>query len=130
MAKTAIPAMLLLYLPEALAAEHCTSRHLEPILSTHTVPDWPLGEQRVFAQGVVHLRITIGQNGRVTSARVTKSTGFASLDDASLEGVKQYWRWKPWLGPCAIAHVSLDWRQTYKGPPKRRPGQSDQARRR
>lgn len=51
-------------------------------------PDYPRGARLRGEQGEVELELAVGADGRVTSARVVRSCGFAELDDAALAAVR------------------------------------------
>lgn len=44
--------------------------------------------KRLGQQGLVKIRADIDRNGKVTDCVVARSSGFASLDDAALDAVK------------------------------------------
>ena len=57
-------------------------------------PEYPAGAASVSEGGRVRLEILIGSDGRVESAHVLRSSGFARLDEAAADGVRK-WRFKP-----------------------------------
>ncbi len=59
-------------------------------------PSYPLDSRRNHEMGTVVLSLTLGYDGHVESISVSKSSGFARLDDAALSSVRK-WRWEPVL---------------------------------
>lgn len=57
-------------------------------------PRYPIESRRKHEQGTVVLALTLGVDGRVESINVSRSSGFARLDDAARDAVKG-WRWEP-----------------------------------
>jgi protein TonB len=57
-------------------------------------PNYPAISRRLGEQGQVKLKVELDETGRVTSARVTESSGHKRLDDAGLAAVKS-WRCYP-----------------------------------
>ena len=51
-------------------------------------PDYPRGARLRGEQGEVELELEVGADGRVSSVRVARSSGFAELDDAALAAVR------------------------------------------
>ncbi len=58
-------------------------------------PSYPASALRNKYQGVVIIEFTVDNSGAVTSAKVQKSSGVNSLDDAALTVVKERWRFAP-----------------------------------
>jgi periplasmic protein TonB len=72
---------------------------------TYPPPNYPYAAMRDRSQGTVLVEIMVDASGTITSAKVQKSSGFSSLDDAALRVVKNRWRFPPgkaqWLlWPC------------------------------
>ncbi len=59
-------------------------------------PRYPVESRRKHEQGTVVLSITLGLDGRVANIAVSRSSGFARLDDAAMDAVRR-WRWSPTL---------------------------------
>jgi protein TonB len=57
-------------------------------------PRYPIESRRKHEEGTVVLALTLGVDGRVESINVSRSSGFARLDDAARDAVKG-WRWEP-----------------------------------
>jgi periplasmic protein TonB len=65
------------------------------VMNTHTIPPYPPISIRIGEEGVVSLRIAISNEGFVTDAVVTRSSGHPRLDDAAVAWVKAHWRYRP-----------------------------------
>ncbi len=59
-----------------------------------TPPEYPRLSMRMNEQGKVVLRVDLGEDGSIVSAQVKSSSGFARLDAAALNAVKN-WHCKP-----------------------------------
>ena len=57
-------------------------------------PNYPEASRRRGEQGVVRVELFVDPAGRVAHVRVTESSGFAALDAAALEAVRD-WRFRP-----------------------------------
>ncbi|KKW67776.1 hypothetical protein AAV94_09125 [Lampropedia cohaerens] len=57
---------------------------------------YPRISQQMREEGVVHVRVTIGTDGRPRQVALERSSGFRRLDDAALEGVRRA-RFRPSL---------------------------------
>lgn len=57
-------------------------------------PRYPLESRRKREQGTVLLMLTLALDGSVESVAISRSSGFARLDDAALDAVRR-WRWNP-----------------------------------
>ena len=51
-------------------------------------PDYPAMAQRRGEAGTAVVRFVVGANGRVESAKIQQSSGYAQLDNAALDVVK------------------------------------------
>lgn len=60
-----------------------------PKLVSPDEPVYPPASRREHEEGTTGLEVCVGVNGRVTSASVATSSGFARLDDAALTWVKR-----------------------------------------
>jgi protein TonB len=67
----------------------------QPIMGTHTTPDYPLLDTRQGHEGNVLLRLSINEWGAVTDAQVERSSGYESLDRAAASWVKSHWLYHP-----------------------------------
>lgn len=68
---------------------------LSGVINTHTIPPYPDIAKRLGEQGFVQLHLTISPAGDVTQATVTKSSGFADLDQTAVDWVVAHWKYKP-----------------------------------
>lgn len=59
-------------------------------------PRYPIESRRKKEQGTVVLSLILGLDGQVSSISVSRSSGFARLDDAALDAVRK-WRWEPMI---------------------------------
>lgn len=75
----------------AAAAKRIVSK---PSATSRPQPKYPSAARRAGHQGTVTLTFTVGTSGRVTSVRVAKSSGHATLDNAALAAIRR-WRFKP-----------------------------------
>lgn len=57
-------------------------------------PNYPLAARRRGDQGTVYVRVLVTAEGVAGNARIEKSSGFPSLDDAALNAVRS-WRFVP-----------------------------------
>ena len=64
------------------------------LAGTHSTPPYPPLSRRLGEEGVVGLRILIGDDGRVSNVAVVKSSGVERLDDAAKEWVLANWRYR------------------------------------
>jgi len=64
-------------------------------LAASREPEYPPASRRLGEQGTVVLDVLIDASGRVTDAKVVRSSGFPRLDQAALEGVKASYHFVP-----------------------------------
>ena len=72
-------------------------RHNEPYkdCTKSIAPEYPYGERAQHHTGIGFFRLELNlKSGVVTKIIVTKSTGFAVLDNSAIAALRQ-WRWKP-----------------------------------
>jgi TonB family protein len=62
---------------------------------THTRAPYPEEAQRAGETGVVEMLVTIAADGHVSSTELSRSSGFARLDESALNHVRQNWLWQP-----------------------------------
>lgn len=67
----------------------------QPIMGTHTTPDYPLLDTRQGHEGNVLLKLSINEWGVVTDAQVERSSGYETLDRAAASWVKSHWLYHP-----------------------------------
>ncbi|HTL57821.1 MAG TPA: energy transducer TonB [Candidatus Limnocylindrales bacterium] len=70
-------------------------------------PQYPGVGLRNHYQGTVTIEIQVDATGKITVARVQKSSGFPALDEAALDVVKNRWRFPPgternYYWPCVF----------------------------
>jgi protein TonB len=93
--------------PMAPAAASTPSTRANGISSTHTTPPYPSDAKEKGHQGTVVLHIMISAQGAVTSATVSKSSGFPELDQEALSWVTSHWKYKPAIeNGVAVASAS------------------------
>lgn len=68
---------------------------LDPRSARDFEAPYPPASQRLGETGTVLVRVVIGPDGRVTSASIARSSGFARLDDAALKRALAKWRFVP-----------------------------------
>lgn len=59
-----------------------------------TAPSYPPTARRLGEEGIVVLRVELDEQGKVCAARISSSSGFARLDAAALEAVRN-WQCNP-----------------------------------
>ncbi|HET8748662.1 MAG TPA: energy transducer TonB, partial [Ramlibacter sp.] len=57
-------------------------------------PEWPRMSQRLGERGLVVVRVLIGADGRAKNGQVKQSSGYARLDQASLQAALN-WKYVP-----------------------------------
>jgi len=60
-----------------------------------TQPAYPTMSRRLGEEGVVTLLLTVDENGRVSEAQVSESSGFERLDEAAIKEALRRWRLIP-----------------------------------
>jgi protein TonB len=63
--------------------------------SPNVTPPYPPSSRRAKEQGITTLQLYVSESGRVTDAKVAKSSGFQKLDAAAVEFAKRKWRYVP-----------------------------------
>ncbi len=58
-------------------------------------PPYPPSEIRAGNAGTADIEVYVMPNGRVSDARIVKSTGFPALDQSALDEAKRKWRLTP-----------------------------------
>jgi protein TonB len=74
---------------------------------TYPPPEYPPTALREHEEGTVTIEMMVDPSGRITEAKVQRSSGYPTLDQAALEVVKRGWRFPPggirWLyWPCVF----------------------------
>lgn len=67
------------------------------IANTHTIPRYPMIALRLGHEGDVRLKLTVDEQGNVTTADLLTSSGYDELDNAAIAWVKAHWRYTPAL---------------------------------
>lgn len=66
----------------------------KPDYLSNPPPNYPEDARQAHQEGLVIIRAVISPNGSVLSVTISRSSGFASLDNAAMEAV-QNWKFKP-----------------------------------
>jgi protein TonB len=61
---------------------------------SNPTPSYPDEARRQKQEGVVLLRVVVNEKGKVESADLLRTSGFDSLDDAALRGIRR-WTFEP-----------------------------------
>lgn len=74
---------------------------------TFPPPNYPGSALRNHEEGTTTIEIRVDESGRVTDAKVQKTSGHTALDEAALEIVKRSWRFPPgqvrwYYWPCTF----------------------------
>ena len=67
---------------------------VRPTSRSRKSPRYPSSSRRAGHQGITIITFVVGTSGTVTSARITKSSGHAALDQAAISAVRT-WRFTP-----------------------------------
>lgn len=91
---------------------------LPAIASTHLTPAYPEDARQRGQKGHVLLRVLVDKYGFVRNPELVVSSGYAQLDQASIDAVKDRWRWEPPPPECAetdvITSVVFNWDFVHK----------------
>lgn len=68
-----------------------------PKVIKQVLPEFPDEAREQGWQGRAHVTVVVGVDGRVADARIRSSSGYAVLDEAALQAVRQ-WQFSPALG--------------------------------
>ena len=91
------------------AAQRAADCKPVPVASTRTLPPFPPASLEFGEQGITELEITVARNGRASGVKVTKSSGFARLDQAASAYVGQNYLWLPMTCASAKTKVRVRW---------------------
>lgn len=69
-------------------------RKARPLYLVNPPPRYPRSAKKRGYQGIVKLKVLVGQNGKVGELKVIKSSGHTILDKAAMASVKK-WEFKP-----------------------------------
>ena len=99
---------LMLAAGAAQAADAAQAVCSPQLLNTRT--DFPTKAQLQGEHGVVRVRLALDASGHATAVQVARSSGFATLDRAALNSVREYWRFS--VANCSAqelaAHRTVD----------------------
>ncbi len=62
---------------------------------SNSKPDYPAASKRLGESGAVVLAMLVGEDGKVTEAKVDSSSGFPRLDEAAVKEAIRRWRFLP-----------------------------------
>jgi protein TonB len=68
-------------------------------------PEYPRQAMREGQEGVVTLRFSVGESGRVLAAETVSATPWPLLNNAALRAVRERWRFRP--GPPRLYEVAI-----------------------
>jgi protein TonB len=77
------------------------------------IPDYPQMSRRLGEQGAVVLRVMISPDGRAGEIQLSKSSGYARLDRAAIEAVRE-WRFVPALKGGRPVAAWYEWRWEFR----------------
>jgi protein TonB len=77
------------------------------------IPDYPQMSRRLGEQGAVVLRVMILTDGRAGEIQLLKSSGYARLDRAAIEAVRE-WRFVPALRGGRPVAAWYEWRWEFR----------------
>ncbi|MCL4201963.1 MAG: TonB family protein [Pirellulaceae bacterium] len=81
-------------IPETVVSLESSGAEVPPAFVTRPLPDYPEELLLRRIEGVVRLLVTIRRDGRVASAKVYSSSGYAEMDESALRTV-QTWVFSP-----------------------------------
>lgn len=70
---------------------------ISPKVIKQVLPEFPDEAREQGWQGRAYVTVVVGVDGRVADARIRSSSGYAVLDEAALQAVRQ-WQFSPALG--------------------------------
>lgn len=86
----------------------------KPQLKKATKPDYPAASERLGEEGATGLQLLINEDGRVTQASITSSSGSDRLDQAAVKHAQRSWIFSPCMAgdkPVACAYqTKFVWR--------------------
>jgi TonB family protein len=94
----AVPAWAADSLPVPNAANGCGRLQrvrLNPVIYTRQTAPYPEEAQERGQSGQTILRLVIDKYGFARQADVVVSSGYAMLDQAAIDSIKDHWRWEP-----------------------------------
>lgn len=79
-----------------------------PIRGRNYQPEYPPSSKRAGEEGSVILQVYVGEDGKVSDAKVAQSSGFEKLDEAALKEALRSWKYTPATQggkPVAVWHT-------------------------
>jgi TonB family protein len=76
--------------PETLVSLESSGAEVPPAFVTRPLPDYPEELLLRRIEGVVRLLVTVQRDGRVASAKVYSSSGYAEMDESALRTVRTW----------------------------------------
>jgi TonB family protein len=81
-------------------ATETTALPVQPLTFGHgagrqPAPDYPLRAQREKQEGVVSVRFTVGENGRVAAAEAVNASPWPLLNESAVRTIRSRWRFAP-----------------------------------
>jgi protein TonB len=61
----------------------------------YTQPDYPSASRRLGEAGSVVLELLVGEDGKVSDAKVISPSGFPRLDEAAVKEALRHWKFQP-----------------------------------
>lgn len=80
--------------PAPMPREPIAAGNLATRLIAAPAPRYPVESRRKREAGTVTLLVVVGEDGRVETISISRSSGFEQLDRAALSAVRR-WRWSP-----------------------------------
>ena len=71
-------------------------------------PSYPLSEREQHHTGTVLLKVTIGEDGRVASAQVLRSSGYSVLDESAVKAVRLWRAHKQFAGTQGVQSIHFE----------------------
>ena len=79
---------------EGISPESVSIHIATPLFKLNTQPKYPRKARRMGCEGIVILKILVGENGRVSNFEIFESSGYPILDKAAVSAVKM-WLFEP-----------------------------------
>ena len=79
---------------EGISLESVSIRIATPLFKLNTPPKYPRKARRMGCEGIVILKILVGENGQVSNFEIFQSSGYPILDKAAVSAVKM-WLFEP-----------------------------------
>jgi protein TonB len=79
---------------EEISPESLSNHIATPLFKLNTPPKYPRKARRMGCEGIVILKVLVGENGRVSNFEIFQSSGYPILDKAAVSAVKM-WLFEP-----------------------------------